>query len=171
MLLRLIFYVAPYHFRCDLVAYTSNKVSIAPQFTCPELLGELWKSLKYLPCRYALHNLHNLSRRISRRCFQEYMYMVFHCFYRVHPEPIFVRYSLKHFFSVLSNLTYQDVLSILGYPDHMVLKIKDGMLCPSNAHAAVIQEKSILKQALLPRLTASRFPPASKLTGIQRSSL
>ena len=169
--MRLIFYVAPYHFCRDLVTYTSNEVSIAPQFTCPKLLAELWKPLKYLPCRYALHNLHNLSRRISRRCFHEYVHMIFRYFHRVHPEPIFVRYSLKHFFSVLSNLTYQDVLPILRYPDQVVLKIKDGMLCPFNTHAAVIQEKALLRQTLLPRLAASRFPPASKLTGIQRSSL
>jgi len=119
--LRLIFYVAPYHVRCDLVAYTSNKISIAPQFTRPELLPELWKLLKYFPRRYTFHNLHNLSRRISWRYFQKYVHMVFHYFHRVHPEPIFVHYLLKHLFSVLSNLTYQDVLPILRYPDQMVL--------------------------------------------------
>ena len=51
------------------------------------------------------------------------------------------------------------------------LTFKDGILYAFNAHAAVIQEKALLRQTLLPRLAASRFPPASKLTGIQRSSL
>lgn len=51
------------------------------------------------------------------RGFVRQAHMVFHYFHCVHPEPIFIRYSLKHFFSVLSNLTYQDVLPILGYPD------------------------------------------------------
>jgi hypothetical protein len=97
--------------------------------------------------------------------------MIFRYFHRVHPEPIFVRYSLKHFFSVLSNLTYQDVFILLRYPDQVVLKIEDGMLRSFNAHAALIREKALLRQMLLPRREASRFPPASKLTGIQRGSL
>ncbi len=169
--MHLIFYVAPYHLRRDLVAYTSNKIPVTPQFTCPKLLPELWKPLEYLPCRYALHNLHNPSRRVSWRCFQQYVHMVSHYLHCVHPEAIFVCYSLKHFFSVLSNLTCQDLLPILGYPDQMVLKIKNGMLRPSNPHAALIQEKALFRQTPLPRLPASRFPPVSKLTGIQRGFL
>jgi len=169
--LRLIFYVAPYHLCCDLIPYTSYKISVTPQFTCPQLLPELWKLPKYLLCRSTLHNLHNLSRRIPRRRLQEYMHMVFHYLHRVHPELIFMRYPLKHLSSVLSNLTYQDMFPILGYPHQMVLEIKDGMLCPPDSHAAVIQEKSLFAQTSLPRLAASRFPPVSKLTGIQRSFL
>jgi hypothetical protein len=63
------------------------------------------------------------------------------------------------------------VLSILRYPDQMVLDIKYSVLCPSYTHASVIQEKALATQASLPRLPASRFPPASKLAGIQRSFL
>jgi hypothetical protein len=169
--LRLIFYVTPYNIRRDLIPHTSHKVPVTPQFTCPQLLPEPWKHPKYLPCRSALHNLHNLSRRIPRRHFQEYMHMVFHYFLRVYPELVFIRYLLKHFLSVLSNLSCQDMLPILGYPYNMVLQIKHGMLRPSNSHAALIQEETVSKQISLPRLTASRFPPVSKLTGIQRGSL
>jgi len=48
------------------------------------------------------------------------------------------------------------------------LKIKDDMLYPLHVHAALTQEKALFRQTLLPRLAASRFPPASKLMGIQR---
>ncbi len=43
----------------------------------------------------------------------------------------------EHFFRILSNLTYQEALSILGYPDQMILDVKNSVLCPSNAHAAL----------------------------------
>ena len=167
----LILYVSPYHLRGDSIAYTSNKISIAPQFTRPELLPQSWKLPEHLTCRYALHNLHNFGRRIARRCFQKYMHMILHYLHSVYPQPVLISYSLKHFFCVLSNLAYQDMLPILGYPYQMILNIKDGMLCPSYSHAAVIQENALIRQASLPRLAASRFPPASKLTGIQRSFL
>jgi hypothetical protein len=49
----------------------------------------------------------------------------------------------------------------------VVLQIIYSMLCPSNPHAEIIQEKVLFRQASLPRLTASHFPPASKLAGIQ----
>jgi hypothetical protein len=53
----------------------------------------------------------------------------------------------------------------------MVLDIENSVLCPSKPHASFIQEKAIFKQTPMPRLTASRFPPASKLAGIQRGFL
>jgi len=46
-----------------------------------------------------------------------------------------------------------------------------GVFSPSSPHTAVVRDKLLFKRASLPRLTASRFPPASKLAGIQRSSL
>ncbi len=79
--------------------------------------------------------------------------------------------QLKHFFCVLSNPTYQEALSILGYPDQTILDVKNGVLCPSNSHDSFIQEKAIFRQTPSSRLMASRFPHASKLAGIQRSFL
>ena len=169
--MRLIFNIAPYHIRSNSVTYTPNKISVTPQFTSPELLPQSWKFPKHLLRRYALHNLPNISRRIARRCFQKYVHMIFHYFHSIHPHPILIRYPLKHFFRVLSNLAYHDVLLVLRYPYQMILNIKNGMLCPSYPHAAVIQEKALFRQAPLPRLTASRFPPASKLAGGKRSFL
>ena len=167
----LILYIASYHIRCDSVTNASNKISITPQLTRPKLLPESWEFSKHLPRRYALHNLHNFSRRIVRRCLQEHMHMIFHYLHSVYPQLILISYPLKYFFCVLSNFTYQYMLPILRNPYQMVLNIIDGMLCPSYTHAAVIQENALLRQASLPRLTASRFPPASKLAGIQRGFL
>ncbi len=70
-------------------------------------------------------------------------------------------------------LTYNIFTLVIGYPDQVALKVINGMLRHSNPQASVIHihEKALLRKAPLPRLTASRFPPAGKLTGIQRSFL
>ncbi len=61
--------------------------------------------------------------------------------------------------------------SVIGYPDQVILKVIKGTLRHYYPQPVVIRKKAVLGQALLPRLTASRFPPASKLTGIQREFL
>lgn len=168
--MRLTLSVAPCHFRGDLVAYTSDNVSIAPRLTCWKLLVDLRKSLMCLPCRFALHSLRNLARRIPRRRVQQYAYTVSHYLHGVHLEPMSIRYSPKHFFSALSDLTCQEVLPALGYPHYTVLEIKDDMFRPPNAHAAVMQQEAPRGQTLLPSPSASRFPPTSKPTDVRRSS-
>jgi hypothetical protein len=49
----------------------------------------------------------------------------------------------------------------------VILQVIYSMLRPSNTHATFIHEKALFRQAPLPRLTASHFPPTSKLAGIQ----
>ena len=168
MLLRLILYVAPYYISRHLAAYASYKVPITLQFSCPEALPEPWKPLKHLPCRYAIHYLHYTCWRIPWRRFQKYMHVIVHYFHRVHPESIFLRYSSNYLFGVLSYFTYQDLLPILGFPHQVILKIKNGMFCPSISHVPVIQPKAMCGQTPLVHLAVNRFPPVSKLTGIQR---
>jgi hypothetical protein len=68
-------------------------------------------------------------------------------------------------------LIFNIFTSVIGYPDQVVLKVIKSMLRHSYPQPVVVRKKAVLGQALLPRLTASRFPPASKLTGIQREFL
>ena len=171
MFLGLIFDISPNHICGHFVPYTSDKVTITPQLTRPKIPSQSPKLFKHFPRRYTLQYLHHFRWRVLRRHLKKYVHMVLHYLHSVYPEPIFLCYPLKHFFCVLSNLTYQDVLSILRYPDQMLLDIKYSVLCPSYTHAAVIQEKALVAQASLARLPASPFPPASKLAGIQRSFL
>lgn len=155
----------------NFVTYTPNKVSIAPKLPCPQLFPQFRKLLEYLTGRHTLQYLHCLCWGISRRYFNKYVYMVFHDFHRIYPKLILLTYPLKHFFQVPRNLPTQYVLPVLRYPYQVILQIIYGMFCPSNPHAVVIQDKALSRQAALPRLTASHFPPASELTGIQWSFL
>jgi len=167
----LIFNISPNHICSHFVTYAPDKVAITPQFPRPKLSSQPTKLLEHLSRRHTLQYLYYFRRREFWWHLQKYVHMVFHYLHGVHPKPIFIRYSLKHFFGIFSNLTYQDFPSILRYPDQMVLDIENSVLCPSKPHASFIQEKAIFKQTPMPRLTASRFPPASKLAGIQRGFL
>ena len=61
--------------------------------------------------------------------------------------------------------------SIIGHPDQVILKVIKGTLRHYYPQPLFLRKKAVLGQGFLPRLTASRFPPASKLTGIQREFL
>jgi len=169
--MRLIFNIFPYYVSGDFITYTPNKVSIAPKLPCPQLFPQFRKLLKYFTGRHTLQYLHYSCRGISGWYLNKYMHVVFDNFHRIYPELILLSYPLKYLFQVLRNFTTQYVFPVLRYPHQVVLQIVYGMLCPSNSHAAVIQEKALLRQVPLPRLTASHFPPASKLAGIQWSFL
>ena len=171
MLSSLIFNISSNHICGYFIPYTPNKVTIAPQFSRPKLFPQLPKLLENLSCRYTLQYLHCFRRRIFRRYFYKYVYMVFHYLHGIYPKPVFIRYLPNYLFRILCNLSYQDLLPILRYPDHMVFDIKNSVFCSSKSHASFIHGKAAFKQSLVPRLTASHFPPASKLAGIQWSFL
>ena len=169
--MNLIFNIFPYYVSSNFITYTSDKISIAPKLPCPQLLPQFRKLLKYLTARYSFQYLNYLRRGIPWRCLNKYVHMVFYDFHRIYPELILLGNPLKHFFQILGNFPTQYVLPVLGYPHQVVLQIIYGVFRPSYSHAIVIQGKALLGQASLPRLTASHFPPASKLAGIQWSFL
>ena len=167
----LIFDIPPYQIRSNSITYTANKIPITPQLSRPELVPQPREPLEYFSSRYALHNLDYSRRRISRWGLQEHVNMVFHYLHRVYCKLIFIRYLLQYLLCVPSNLSSQHMSPVLRYPHKVVLQIKDGMLRPPNPHAPLIRHNLMLGQAPTRRLTATRFPPASKLTGIQRGFL
>ena len=167
----LIFNIPPYDLSGDFVTYTPNKISIAPELPSPELFPQFGKFLKYLSGRHTFQYLHYLRWGISGWCLNKYVHMVFHDFHRIYPELILLGNQLKDLFQILHNFPTQYVLPVLRYPHQVILQVMYSMFCPSNPHAVVIQDKALFRQAAWPRLTASHFPPASKLAGIQWSFL
>ena len=61
--------------------------------------------------------------------------------------------------------------SVIRHANQVILKIIKGTLRHYDPQPVFTRKKAVLGQALLPRLMASRFPPASKRTGIQRDLL
>ena len=167
----LVLNIFPYYVSGDFITYTPNKISIAPKFPRPKFLPQIRKLPKYLTRRHTFHYLYHLCRGIPRWCLNKYMHMVFYHLHRIYPELISLSNPLKNLFQVLRNFPTQYVLPVLRYPYQVVLQVIYGMFCPSYTHAVFITVMALLWQTPLPRLTASHFHPASKLTGIQWSFL
>jgi hypothetical protein len=72
-------------------------------------------------------------------------------------DRIGLRNLLKERLDGLGHIPNQDILSVLGGPDDVVLQIINGMSTCFVGHAGII-----------PALRAAHFPPHSKLWGIQR---
>jgi hypothetical protein len=159
MFLGLIQDISPNYICSHFVPYTSDKLGNTPKLTSRKIPSQYAKLFKHFPLRYTLQYLHHFRWRVFWRNPKRYVHRGLHYLHGIYPEHISLCYPLKHFFCVSSILTFQDVFSILRYPNQMVPDIKYSMLFPSCTHAAVIQEKPLARQALLPRLPASRFPP------------
>lgn len=163
----LIFNIFPYYISGNFVTYTPDKISIAPKLPRPQLFPQFRKLLKYLACRHTFQYLHYLRWGISGRYLNKYMHVVFHYSHSIYLELILLSYPLKDLLQMPRNFITQYVLSIFWYPYQVILQVIYSMLRPSITHATFIHEKALFRQAPLPRLTASHFPPASKLAGIQ----
>jgi hypothetical protein len=163
----LIFNVFPDYICGNLIPNAADKIPVVPQFPCPKLLPKIWKPLKYLTGRYAFHYLNHSCQRIFRRYFNKYVNMVFHDFHCIYIEIVFLSYLIKYSLQVTRNLSIQNILPVLRYPYQVILQIIYGMFSPSYPHAAFILKSHRYMQIPLPRLSASHFHPASKLTGIQ----
>jgi hypothetical protein len=166
MFLSLILDLSPNYICGHFVSYTSDKVTITPHLNSPKIPSQHGRLFKHFTRRYSLQYLHHFRWRVFWWHLKKYVHMVPHYLHDVYPEPILLCCPPKHFFCVLSNLTYQDVFSIIRYSNQMVLDIKYSMLCPSYTHDTAMQEKALTTQASLPRLMASRFTPTGKLAGI-----
>ena len=153
------------------VSYTPDKIPITPKLPRPQLLPQFRKPLEYLTGRYTLQYLHYLRRGVSWRCLDEHMYVVLHNFHRIYSELILLSDPLKHLFQMHRDFVIQCALSVLWYPHQVILRMIYGVSSPSDPHAAAMQEEALARQAPLPRLAASRFPPASLPAGIQRGLL
>ena len=155
----------------DFITNTPDKIAIIPKLSSPKLFLEFRKLLKCLPSRYAFHYLHYLSRRVFRWSFSKHVNMVIHYLHGIYLKSIFLGYMLEHSFQISRNLIVKYLLPILGYPDQVVFQIVDGVLRPPYSHTVFISPTQLVRQASLLRLPANRFPPLSKLGGIQRAFL
>ena len=163
----LIFNILPNYVCGNLIPNAADKIAIVPQFPSPKLLPQIGKLAKCFTSRNTFHYLYHPCRRVFRWNFNKYVNMIFHYFHRIYPELIFLSNLIKHSLQVFQNLFIKNILPVLRYPYHVILQIEYGMLRPSYPHAAVILKSDHFMQTLFPRLSASHFHPASKLTGIQ----
>ncbi len=152
----LIPYIPTNDLRRHLVSYGADKISISPKFSTPQLPSQPWKSCKYLSGRDALHDLHDPGWRVSRRCKEKYMHMVFHYFHSIDFHTIRFRHTLSYFSHCLSYLADQKFLSVFRRPYKVIFQVIDCMRTRFWCHLRILSA-----------LRAARFHPHSKLWGIQ----
>ena len=164
----LIFDVSPNYVSSYLVTYTSDEISITPKLSRPQLFPQLRELLEHFPGRNALHHLYHLCWRTFRGCLYKHVHMIFHYFHRIYVELILLCNMSKHLFQILRYFLTQYMLPVLGYPHQVILQVIYGVLRSSDPHTILISPRQPFQQTLLsPRLSATHFPPASKLAGIQ----
>jgi len=127
LLLLLILDVMTYDIRGYLVPNRPNKIPITPEFSTPELFLHLWKLLEYHLSRDALYHLHNLCRRIPRRCRQKQMDMIILHLHRIYLKTIPLGYFLEGCLKPFCQFIPQYHLPIFGNPYHMIFQIIDRM--------------------------------------------
>ena len=96
--------------------------------------------------------------------------MIFYNLHLIDHHPILLGNPCEHQLGVLSYLLGQDSLPIFRNPHKMVLEIIDRVLAsPQGAHALTVHGfLHLASKGSLPRW--ARFPPPSKLGGIQRGN-
>ena len=119
------------------IPYTPHEVAVIPQLMRPQLFPQFGIFLKYFSARYAFYDLYYLRWRIARRCFDKYVHMIFHHLHGVYLKLIFFSYFLEYFFYAFSYFIIKYVLSVLGHPHQMILKIVDSMSCTFYSHAVL----------------------------------
>ena len=121
--MRLVFNISSNYIGGDFVTYTTNEVTVIPQFPRPQLLSQFREFLEYLSRRYTFHYLNYLRRRILRGYFNKYVNMIFHYFHSIYIKVIMLSYLIEYLFQVTRYPFIQYVLPIFRYPYNMIFQI------------------------------------------------
>src|SRR3972149_3781056 len=128
----LIFDISPNYLSRNFIAYASNKIAAVPKLVFPKDLSQRRISLENFPCGNTFQNLHNLGWRIPRRSRKKEMHMIFHNLHGIYFKFILLGNLLKNPLTKRYSFLSKYFLSILRYPNQMILQIIYGMMSPSN---------------------------------------
>ena len=145
----------------EFISHTANEISVVPKFTRPKLFPQLRVFLKYFSCRYTFHYPNYIRRRILRRYFEKYVYMVYHNFHCIYIKFIFFSNSLEYFFYVIGNFLIQHLFPVFRNPNHVIFKVVNGMLRSFYSHVVFISSIEPFGNYYLPRRQTAFIPPAS----------
>ena len=124
-----------YRFTGDFVSNRSDKISIFPEFSAPQLSLYLWMSQKDLFCTHSFQKSHHLNNRIFGwyRC--KYMYMIFCYFHLLYFTVSCFQYLFNELLYSISKLFFPYPLGIFRCPHKMVSFALDCMAHSFEAHA------------------------------------
>lgn len=140
------------------VSNRSDKISVTPQFSTPELASQPCKLFKDLASRQILQYSHCLRNGISRWKRKKYVNMIRHDCHLFNVEIVCFCNFLKNLFQTLLKSARQNLLAIFRHPDYVIFRIVYCMAAPPDGHAYRIPQ---------PRFAGQPFPPHAKAWGIQ----
>lgn len=130
-----VLYISSYRFTRYLVSDGSDKISVFPKFSTPQLSLYLRIPQKYLSCTHALQNPHYFSNRISGRNARKYVHMILGYLNLLYLTVSRCQYLFKQLLYRISYLFFQYPLAILRCPYKMVSRIIYRMAHSFEGHA------------------------------------
>jgi hypothetical protein len=124
-----------YRFTGDFVSNRSDKISIFPEFSTPQLSLHFRVSQKDFFRTHALENPHHLPHRIFGWYAGKYMDMVLSYFHFLYFTVSRCQYLLEQLLCTISYLCFQYPLAIFGCPHKMVSRVIDCMAHSFDGHA------------------------------------
>ncbi len=146
-----------------LVPYTSDKISIVPQFPTPQLLLHLGKLLENFAGRNTFQPLRYLGRTIAWGDRKKYMHMILHYFLGIHLKAIPFGNLLKNPLQPIRYSLAQNHPTIFRHPHHMILEIVNSASGSFETHAWKNTKLSPLRGLAL-------FLPPASWGGIQEQN-
>ena len=148
-LIMMIFDVTLDQIRRHLIPHCSDKISVLPKLSSPQLPLHFRKFFKHFTCRNTLQHPYYLGNRISWRKTQEQVHMV-----RRHPhflnlKPMALRNLRKYLSYSPPYITSLNPFPVLGCPHQMIFRIVNRMSSSSDCHAFDISHLICLWQTHL----------------------
>lgn len=141
-----------YRFTGDFVSNCSDKISIFPKTSTPQLSLHLWISQKNLFCTHTFEHSHHQSNRIFGWYAGEYMDMILGYFHFLDLTVSCFQYLLKELFCSISHLFLQYPLAKFGWPHKVVSRVIDCIAHSFNSHAAYYTKSITTGNPFLPVL-------------------
>jgi len=132
----MILYIFLYRLTGDFVSNSSDKISIFPKFSTPQLSLYIWVPQKDFFCTNTFENSHDLTNRIFGWYTDEYMNMIFSYFHFLYFTVSCCQYFFKETLYSISQLFFQYPLAIFGRPYKMVSCVVNCMAQSFDTHEA-----------------------------------
>lgn len=132
--------ITPDHFRGYFIPCGSDKITIIPQFSSPQMFEKIRELFKHFSRTYTFEQIYYLCRRISRRCRQKYMHMFRHYFYAIYLKFVLFSYLCKYFFQPVLLRFGKYFFTIFRNPNKMVFDIIYCMSGPFNNHVYILAQ-------------------------------
>lgn len=118
----LLLYIFAYHLLVPVLSYRAYVITVCPELPSPQLLLYLCTPHKYLSCRYAFYDLHDLLRTLHRYTLNQKMHVILICPYFQKCYLVSMTDPKTDLFEFLVYFRTKYNSSVLGWADDVIQK-------------------------------------------------